>query len=55
MRNNKKGFGTIELIILIAISVGLALIFKTFIVEYSVNLMDNIKTVEIDIENLEGN
>lgn len=52
---NNRGFGTIELVILIAILVGLALMFKTFVVEYAVGLMDDIKTVEIDIENLDGN
>ena len=51
---NKRGFGTIELVILIAILVGLALMFKTFVVEYAVGLMDDIKTVEIDIENLDN-
>lgn len=51
---NNKGFGTIELVILIAILVGLALMFKTFVVDYTTGLMEDIKTVEVDIENLEG-
>ncbi|OPL09386.1 MAG: hypothetical protein AVO33_00785 [delta proteobacterium ML8_F1] len=50
--NNDKGFGTIELVILIAILVGLALIFKTFVLEYTLDLIDNIKTVEINIQDL---
>lgn len=49
-----RGFGTIELVILIAILVGLALMFKTFVVDYTAGLMEDIKTVEINIENLEG-
>jgi hypothetical protein len=48
-----KGFGTIELVILIAILVGVALLFKTFIVDYAVGLMDDIQSVEIDIKNID--
>lgn len=48
----KNGFGTIELVILIAILVGLALLFKSFVVDYTIGLMDEINTVEIDIYNL---
>lgn len=51
MKND--GFGTIELVILIAILVGLALLFKTFVVDYTTGLMDDIKNIEINIENLE--
>lgn len=48
----QKGFGTIELVILIAILIGLALLFKNFIVEYANGLIDSIKAVEINIEDL---
>jgi Tfp pilus assembly protein PilE len=47
---NQKGFGTIELVILIAILVGLALLFKNFVVTYTQGLMDEIQSVELDIE-----
>jgi len=50
---SNQGFGTIELVILIAILVGLALIFKTFVVEYTLGLIDDIKTVEINIQDLD--
>ncbi|WP_459128672.1 Flp1 family type IVb pilin [Guggenheimella bovis] len=50
----EKGFGTVELVILTAILIGLALLFKNFIVEYAQNLIDSIKAVELDIENIGG-
>jgi len=50
---SNQGFGTIELVILIAILVGLALIFKTFVLEYTLGLIDDIKTVEINIQDLD--
>lgn len=48
----EKGFGTIELVILTAILIGLALLFKTFIVDYARNTLETIKEVEINIEDI---
>lgn len=45
----KRGFGTVEIVILTAILIGLALLFKNFIVEYATKLINSIKSVEINI------
>lgn len=50
----QAGFGTVELVILTAILIGLALLFKNFIVEYATQLLESIQGVEIDIENIGG-
>lgn len=50
----KAGFGTVELVVLTAILIGLALLFKEFIVDYARALLENIKDVEINIENIGG-
>lgn len=40
--NNEQGFGTIEVVILLAIIVGLALLFKTQITEFVEGLLKDI-------------
>lgn len=47
---DSRGFGTIEMVILIAILVGLAMLFKLFIVDYAKGLMEEIQSVEIGLE-----
>lgn len=51
-RDFEAGFGTVELVVLTAILIGLALLFKGFIVEYATNLLQNIRSVELDIMNI---
>ncbi len=51
-RDLEAGFGTVELVVLTAILLGLALLFKSFIVEYATNLLQNIRSVELDIMNI---
>lgn len=51
MKDN-QGFGTIELVILIAVLVGLALMFKGFVVDYAAELMSEIESVRIDIDEM---
>ncbi len=51
-REKQKGFGTVELVILTAILIGLAILFKTFIVEYASNTLENIREVEINVEDI---
>ncbi len=48
----EEGFGTVELVILTAILIGLALLFRKFIVEYATDMLQNIQGVEINIENI---
>lgn len=48
----EKGFGTVELVVLTAVLIGLALLFKTFIVDYSNDMLEDIKDVEINIEDI---
>ena len=38
--NNKKGMGTVEVVIIIAVLVALALLFRTGLVEYGQKVMD---------------
>ena len=51
-RNGEAGFGTVELVVLTAILIGLALLFKGFIVDYATKLLQNIQGVELDISNI---
>lgn len=51
-QNREAGFGTVELVVLTAILIGLALLFKGFIVEYATKLLQNIQGVELDITNI---
>ncbi|NLY72130.1 MAG: hypothetical protein GX079_00370 [Tissierellia bacterium] len=53
-RDFQAGFGTVELVVLTAILIGLAILFKGFIVEYATNLLESIKSVELDILNIGG-
>ncbi len=46
--NNEKGMGTIEMVVLIAILVGLALVFKDGILEYMDSMMKNLDRSVID-------
>ncbi len=46
------GFGTVEMVILTAILIGLALLFKNFIVDYAKNLIESIKSVDINITDI---
>jgi hypothetical protein len=48
----RNGFGTVELVLLIAILVGIALLFKEFIVDYVDNLLTNITDVDINIKDI---
>lgn len=40
---DKKGMGTVEIIIIIAVLVALALLFKTFILDMSETIFDKIR------------
>ena len=48
----QDGFGTVELVILTAILIGLALLFKTFIADYASSLLQDITDVEINIQSI---
>lgn len=50
--NRRDGFGTVELVILTAVLIGLALIFKSFIVDYATSMLENIRSVEVQIDQL---
>lgn len=50
--NKEDGFGTVELVVLTAILIGLALLFKGFIVDYASGLLESIRAVDINIENI---
>ena len=39
-RHNKKGMGTVEIVIIIAVLVALALLFRTGLSEYAQKVMD---------------
>ena len=41
---DKKGMGTVEIIIIVAVLVALALLFKTFILDMSSDIFDKIKS-----------
>ncbi len=51
-QDQEAGFGTVELVVLTAILIGLALLFKGFIVDYATTLLQNIQGVELDITNI---
>ncbi|MGV8146185.1 MAG: Flp1 family type IVb pilin [Alkaliphilus sp.] len=48
----EDGLGTVEIVLLIAILVGLALIFRTAIVEFVKTILESITGITIDPENL---
>jgi len=39
-RDNEEGMGTVEIVIIIAVLVGLALIFRDAILEFATNIME---------------
>lgn len=41
-RTNKNGFGTVEIVLIIAVLISLALIFRTAIMSYATKLMTNV-------------
>ena len=43
IKMNNKGMGTVEIIIIIAVLVALALLFKTFILDMSETIFDKIR------------
>ena len=49
---NDNGFGTVELVVLTAILIGLALLFKTFIVGFAQDLLSSIQGVEINVQDI---
>lgn len=51
---NKSGMGTVEMIVLVAILVGLALIFKAYILEFVQGLLSDLDKVKLDPTNLTG-
>lgn len=42
--NEEKGMGTIEIVIIIAVLIGLAFLFKTFAVDFFMELTEGIKS-----------
>lgn len=48
----EDGLGTVEIVLIIAVLVGLALIFKSAIVDFVNNVLGNIKGKEIDPANI---
>lgn len=42
--SNEKGMGTVEIIIIVAVLVALALLFKTFILDMSQDIFNKIQT-----------
>jgi uncharacterized membrane protein YdfJ with MMPL/SSD domain len=42
--SNEEGMGTIEIVIIIAVLIGLAFLFKTFATDFFISLTDGIKT-----------
>lgn len=52
MGDPESGFGTVELVVLTAILLGLALLFKGFIVDYATKLLQNIQGVELNIHDI---
>jgi len=50
---DKRGLGTVEIVIIIAVLVGLALIFRDSIVDFAVRIMNKVFNSEDVIENIE--
>lgn len=42
--NDEKGMGTIEIVIIIAVLIGLAFLFRTFAVDFFMELTEGIKS-----------
>lgn len=54
---NTRGLGTVELVVLVVVLIGLALLFRTQITEIMTSILDNIDTETITIQtqlSLEG-
>ncbi|MZQ96949.1 MAG: hypothetical protein GT601_04655 [Acidaminobacter sp.] len=45
-----RGLGTVELVVLVVVLIGLALLFRTQITEIMTNILDNIDTENITIQ-----
>ncbi|MBP5312929.1 MAG: hypothetical protein J6112_08875 [Clostridia bacterium] len=43
-KDDISGLGTVEVVLLVAVLVALALLFKTFITRYANNMIDNIES-----------
>ena len=43
LKDNTQGMGTIEVVLIVAVLVALALLFKSFITEYASGIFDGIK------------
>lgn len=43
-RDDIRGLGTVEIVLLVAVLVALALLFKTFITRYANNMFENIES-----------
>ncbi|MCR5693540.1 MAG: hypothetical protein K6G89_01025 [Clostridia bacterium] len=43
-KDDISGLGTVEVVLLVAVLVALALLFKTFITRYANNMFDNIES-----------
>ncbi len=43
-RDDANGLGTVEIVLLVAVLVALALLFKTFITRYANNMFENIES-----------
>ena len=50
---DNRGLGTVEIVIIIAVLVGLALIFRDSIVGFAVRIMDKVFNSEDVIENID--
>lgn len=50
----KKGFGTIEIVLIIAVLITLALIFRTAITSYTTRLISSVFNEEIEISQMES-
>ncbi|BEP29617.1 Flp1 family type IVb pilin [Helicovermis profundi] len=53
--NNNDGMGTIEIVFIIAILIGLALFFGSFVMKYTKNQVDKINETNLQIEKVEYN
>lgn len=51
-RWNKSGIGTVEVVILIAVLVGVALVFREQLTEYAKHIMETVFDDEIVIDSL---
>lgn len=49
----RRGLGTVEIVIIIAVLVGLALIFRNAIVDFTVRIMDKVFNSEDVLENID--